>query len=118
MPLVTKLWRESWAVARRILTELIRRKRSLIFWAIFPIAILILNGLIVAERASLDVNVAFEQTAPTTLVGAALFFSCLGGTVSTLVAEREQQTLKRLFISPLAALVIFWGFFWPIWRSP
>lgn len=111
MTLVTKLWRESWAVARRILTELIRRKRSLIFWAIFPVAILILNGLIVAERANLDVNVAFEQTAPTTLVGAALFFSCLGGTVSTLVAEREQQTLKRLFISPLSGVSYFLGIF-------
>ena len=105
MALVTKIWRESWAVARRILT------RSLIFWAIFPVAILILNGLIVAERANLDVAVAFEQTAPTTLVGAALFFSCLGGSVSTLVAEREQQTLKRLFISPLSGVSYFLGIF-------
>ncbi len=111
MALITKLWRESWAVARRILTELIRRKRSLIFWAIFPVAILILNGLIVAERANLDVEVAFEQTAPTTLVGAALFFSCLGGSVATLVAEREQQTLKRLFISPLSGVSYFFGIF-------
>ncbi|MEM9246917.1 MAG: ABC transporter permease, partial [Cyanobacteria bacterium P01_F01_bin.153] len=97
--IIAKIWRESIAVARRILTELFRRKRSLIFWAVFPVAILILNGLIVAERANIDVEIAFEQTAPTTLVGAALFFSCLGGSVATLVAEREQQTLKRLFIS-------------------
>lgn len=109
--MLKKRWREAWAVARRILTELIRRKRSLIFWAIFPVAILILNGLIVAERANLEVAIAFEQTAPTTLVGAALFFSCLGGSVATLVAEREQQTLKRLFISPLSGVSYFLGIF-------
>ena len=43
-----------------------------------------------------------ENAAPSTLVGAALFFSCLGGSVATVVAEREQQTLKRLFISSLS----------------
>ncbi len=106
-----KIWRESIAVGRRILTELVHRKRSLIFWAVFPVAILILNGLIVAERAQLAVAIAFEQTAPTTLVGAALFFSCLGGSVATLVAEREQQTLKRLFISPLSGVSYFLGIF-------
>lgn len=109
--MIAKIWRESIAVARRILTELFRRKRSLIFWAVFPVAILILNGLIVAERAKIDVEIAFEQTAPTTLVGAALFFSCLGGSVATLVAEREQQTLKRLFISPLSGVSYFLGIF-------
>jgi ABC-2 type transport system permease protein len=45
------------------------------------------------------------------LVGAALFFSCLGGSVATVVAEREQQTLKRLFISPLSGTSYFLGIF-------
>lgn len=94
-------WTDAIAVARRILTELVRRRRSLIFWALFPVAILLLNGAIVAERASIALVDALEAAAPTALVGAALFFSCLGGSVSTLVAEREQQTLKRLFIAPL-----------------
>ncbi|HLP88711.1 MAG TPA: ABC transporter permease [Nostocaceae cyanobacterium] len=106
-----KYWRETIAVTQRILTELLRRRRSLIFWSIFPISILILNGFILAERAQLSMSEAFENAAPSTLVGAALFFSCLGGSVSTVVAEREQQTLKRLFISPLSGTSYFLGIF-------
>lgn len=106
-----KYWRESIAVTQRILIELLRRRRSLIFWSIFPISILILNGFILAERAKLTIAVAFENAAPSTLVGAALFFSCLGGSVATVVAEREQQTLKRLFISPLSGTSYFLGIF-------
>jgi ABC-2 type transport system permease protein len=106
-----KYWRETIAVTQRILIELLRRRRSLIFWSIFPISILILNGFILAERAKLSMDVAFENAAPSTLVGAALFFSCLGGSVSTVVAEREQQTLKRLFISPLSGTSYFLGIF-------
>ena len=106
-----KYWRESWAVARRILTELFRRKRSLISWMIFPALILMLNGLITAERADTTVSTAFEVAAPPTLAGAALFFSCLGGGVATVVSEREQQTLKRLFLSPLSGVSYFLGIF-------
>ncbi|MEL6776142.1 MAG: ABC transporter permease [Cyanobacteria bacterium J06597_16] len=108
---MTKYWRESWAVARRILTELFRRKRSLISWMIFPALLLMLNGLITAERADTSVADAFQLAAPPTLVGAALFFSCLGGGVATVVSEREQQTLKRLFLSPLSGVSYFLGIF-------
>jgi ABC-2 type transport system permease protein len=104
-----KYWRETLAVAQRILIELGRRRRSLIFWCIFPISVLFLNGFILAERAKLSTAKAFESAAPATLVGAALFFSCLGGSVATVVAEREQQTLKRLFISPLSGVLLFLG---------
>jgi ABC-2 type transport system permease protein len=106
-----KYWRETLAVAQRISIELWRRRRSLIFWSIFPISVLLLNGLILAERAKLSTDKAFENAAPSTLVGAALFFSCLGGSVATVVAEREQQTLKRLFISPLSGTSYFLGIF-------
>ncbi|MBW4575066.1 MAG: ABC transporter permease [Aphanothece sp. CMT-3BRIN-NPC111] len=106
-----KYWRETLAVAQRILIELLRRRRSLVFWSIFPISVLILNGFILAERAKLSMAEAFENAAPSTLVGAALFFSCLGGSVATVVAEREQQTLKRLFISPLSGTSYFLGIF-------
>ena len=106
-----KYWRETLAVAQRILIELGRRRRSLIFWCIFPISVLFLNGFILAERAKLSTAKAFESAAPATLVGAALFFSCLGGSVATVVAEREQQTLKRLFISPLSGASYFLGIF-------
>lgn len=110
-----KYWRETIAVAQRILMELGRRKRSLIFWAIFPIAVLLLNGLIFAERSKtalpepLTLGQALERGAPATLVGAALFFSCLGGSVATVVSEREQHTLKRLFLSPLSGVSYFLG---------
>lgn len=106
-----KYWRETLAVTQRILIELLRRRRSLIFWGIFPVAVLLLNGFILAERAQLSTAEAFESAAPATLVGAALFFSCLGGSVATVVAEREQQTLKRLFISPLSGTSYFLGIF-------
>jgi ABC-2 type transport system permease protein len=106
-----KYWRETIAVAQRILIELLRRRRSLIFWSIFPVSVLILNGLIIAERAKIPQAQAFENAAPSTLVGAALFFSCLGGSVATVVSEREQLTLKRLFLSPLSGTSYFLGIF-------
>ena len=107
-----KYWRESWAIARRILTELFRRKRSLIAWMIFPATILILNGIITAGKENnYTTQRAFEVAAPATLVGAALFFSCLGGGIATIVSEREQQTLKRLFLSPLSGISYFLGTF-------
>ena len=106
-----RYWRETEAVARRILTELWRRKRSLVFWGVFPVVILVLNSLILAERSQISLRAAYELSAPPSLVGAALFFSCLGGSVATVVSEREQQTLKRLFISPLSGVSYFCGIF-------
>lgn len=106
---ITRYWQEITAVAQRILIELLRRRRSLIFWAIFPTLLLFLNGAITAERAQLELSDALEVVAPPTLVGAALFFSCLGGSVATVVAEREQNTLKRLFLSPLRGVSYFLG---------
>lgn len=106
-----KYWYETLAVAQRILTELLRRRRSLIFWSIFPVSVLLLNGYILAGRANLPMDQAMERAAPASLVGAALFFSCLGGTVATVVSEREQLTLKRLFVSPLSGTSYFLGIF-------
>lgn len=106
-----KYWTETLAVTQRILTELFRRKRSLIFWCIFPVLILLINGYILAERVQLSTSEAMKLAAPSSLIGAALFFSCLGGSVSTVVAEREQKTLKRLFISPLSGVSYFLGIF-------
>nr|WP_017713080.1 ABC transporter permease [Prochlorothrix hollandica] len=101
--------RETFAVAQRILTELVRRKRSLIFWAMFPITLLVINSLILEERAQLSRGAAYASATAPTLVGAALFFSCLGGSIATVVSEREQRTLKRLFVSPLRGISYFLG---------
>lgn len=99
------------AVAQRILLELLHRRRSLLLWSIFPVFILFLNATILEERAQLSQAEAYQLATPITIVGAALFFSCLGGSVSTVVAEREQQTIKRLFLSPLTGLSYFLGIF-------
>lgn len=106
-----RYWQETLAISQRILQELWRRGRSLILWGIFPILILLLNGFILAEKGQISTGKAFETAAASTLVGVALFFSCLGGTVATIVSEREQQTLKRLFISPLSGTSYFCGIF-------
>jgi len=99
------------AIAQRILLELWRQKRSLILWVMFPVSLLLLNGLVLAEGAKISTSEAFKQAAPSTVVGAALFFSCLGGTVSTIVAERESKTLKRLLLSPLHGTAYFLGIY-------
>lgn len=104
-------WRESLAVAQRILIELFRRQRSLVLWAIFPLTLLIINSTILADRLQLSIAQAMAWVAPSALVGSALFFSCLGGTVATIVTEREHLTLKRLFLSPISGFSYFSGIF-------
>lgn len=99
------------AVAQRILLELWRRKVSLICWAIFPTSILLINGMTLAKQSQLSLAVALGQSVPPCLVGTALFFSCMGGSIATLVAEREQRTLKRLLVSPLGGMAYFLGIF-------
>jgi ABC-2 type transport system permease protein len=69
---------------------------------------LLLFGLIYADDAGGTSN-SFNSMAPSILIGAALFFSCLGGPIAALVAERERDTLKRLLLSPLGGLSYFLG---------
>lgn len=95
------------AISKRILIELIRMRRGLIFWVVFPTLMLLLFGLIYAGRNS--TTNSFDSTAPGILIGAALFFSCLGGPVALIVAERERRTLRRLLVSPLKPISYFLG---------
>jgi ABC-2 type transport system permease protein len=95
------------AVARRILIESWRQRRSLVFWAVFPALMLALFGLIYRNNNAM--RGSFDTTPAGILIGAALFFSCLGGTVSIIVAERERRTLRRLLISPLQPAAYFLG---------
>jgi ABC-2 type transport system permease protein len=106
-----KYWRETFAVAQRILIELGRRRRSLVFWSIFPISVLLLNGLILAERAKLSTAKAFESAAPSTLVGAALFFSCLGGSVGNSSCRARTADSQAPIYSPLSGTSYFLGIF-------
>ena len=99
--------RQTLAVAHRILTEYARQRRSLVFWAVFPALMLLLFGSI--YRANPAMRMGFDATPSGILIGAALFFSGLGGTCALVVAERERRTLRRLLISPLHPAAYFAG---------
>ncbi len=85
----------------------LRQRRTLVFWAVFPALMLLLFGLIYANNPSMPGSL--DTTPAGILIGAALFFSCLGGTVSIIVAERERRTLRRLLVSPLSPVAYFLG---------
>lgn len=95
------------AVAERVLTELARQRRTLVSWVIFPTLMLVLFGMIYAGGNR--PGRSFDVTAPGILIGAALFFSCLGGPTATVVAERERGTLRRLLTSSLHPVSYFLG---------
>lgn len=99
--------RAVFAVAARVLTEFRRSRRVLALWVLFPTAMLVLFGWVRAPDMGL--GPAFTATAPGILIGAGLFFSCLGGPVAVLVAERERHTLRRLLLSPLEGSQYFLG---------
>ena len=107
--MIKKYYYEIIAVSRRILTELLHTRNSLFFWMLFPFLMLMLFGLIFAKNEG--TSRSFEESAPGILIGAALFFSCLGGPIATIFAERKQLTLKRLLISPLSGISYFLGIF-------
>ncbi len=96
-------------ISRRILIEYMRQRRTLIFWAAFPALMLLLFGTIYARNPTMPGGGTWDTTPAGILIGAALFFSCLGGTVSIIVAERERRTLRRLLVSPLSPVAYFLG---------
>jgi ABC-2 type transport system permease protein len=95
------------AVARRILVEQARQPRTLFFWGLFPALMMLLFGLIYGHDAAM--RVGLDATPAGILIGAALFFSCLGGTMAIVVGERERGTLQRLLVSPLHPAAYFVG---------
>ena len=104
---MTRHLKEPITIARRILLEMWRTRRNLIFWVAFPTLMLLLFGLIYAGNGK--TSTSFNNTAPGILIGAALFFSCLGGPVAVIVGERERRTLRRLLFSPLRSSSYFSG---------
>ena len=101
------LFRQTIAVTRRVLLEFARQRRGLIFWVVFPSAMMLLFGSVYQRNA--PPGGSLDTTPAGILIGAALFFSCLGGTVSLIVTERERRTLRRLLISPLRPEAYFLG---------
>jgi ABC-2 type transport system permease protein len=101
------LLNQTWAVAQRLLLEQWRQKRGLVFWAFFPATMMLLFGLVYANN--INMRAGLDAAAAGILVGAALFFSCLGGTVAIIAAERERGTLLRLRTTPLRPSAYFFG---------
>ncbi len=95
------------AVSRRLLLEQWRQKRGLAFWALFPATMMLLFGMVYANNDNM--RAGLDAAAAGILVGAALFFSCLGGTVAVIAAERERGTLHRLLTTPLLPSAYFLG---------
>ncbi len=98
---------QSIAVAQRILVEYLRQRRALVFWAAFPALMLVLFAAMYGNNPLM--RPAFDATPAGILIGAGLFFSCLGGAVALVVTERERGTLRRLLASPLGAGAYFCG---------
>ncbi len=61
-------------VARRVLIELMRNRRLLFFWILFPTLMLLLFGWVYADEYG-GIGPSFTSTAPGILLGAAMFFS-------------------------------------------
>ena len=101
------LMAQTLAVSHRLLLEQWRQKRGLLFWALFPATTMLLFGFVYAHNLSM--RAGLDAAAAGILVGAALFFSCLGGTVAIIAAERERCTLPRLLSSPLHPSAYFMG---------
>ncbi|NNG14849.1 MAG: ABC transporter permease [Gemmatimonadales bacterium] len=99
---------DSVRVAHRVLIELMRNRRLLFFWILFPTLMLLLFGWVYADEYG-GLGPSFTWTAPGILLGAAMFFSCLGGPVSLIVGERERRTLRRLLLSPLSGTAYYGG---------
>lgn len=95
-------------LATRIILEATRSRRVLGLWVLFPLSMLLLFGWVRSEEMG-GLGPAFAFTAPGILIGAALFFSCLGGPASVIIGERERGTLHRLKASPLSGGQYFVG---------
>jgi len=98
-------------VARRILREAVRTRRTLFFWVLFPALMLLLFGSVYASGDG-GMGQSFSRVAPGILIGAALFFSCLSGPLTVIVGERERRTIRRLLVSPLSGSAYFLGVLW------
>jgi ABC-2 type transport system permease protein len=98
---------QSLAVAQRILLEYLRQRRALLFWAAFPALMLVLFGSMYGHNPAM--RPAFDAAPAGILIGAGLFFSCLGGAIALVVTERERGTLRRLLTSPLTPGAYFTG---------
>jgi len=90
-------------IARRIINQLIRDRRTIALVVIVPLVIASLIGVSVPDKSILD------YTAPAMLAFLILFFGFLLTGISVL-RERTQGTMERLMASPVSRLDIVGGY--------
>ena len=93
----------AFTIARRIIRQLIRDRRTAVLIVVVPLVIITLIGLSFPEGTVLD------YIAPALLATLALFFSFLLTGISFL-RERSQGTMERLMASPVSRLDIVVGY--------
>ncbi len=94
---------QAFAIAARIIQQLIRDRRTIALIVVVPLVVMTLIGLSFPESNVLD------YIAPALLATLALFFSFLLTGISFL-RERSQGTMERLMASPVSRLDIVVGY--------
>jgi ABC-2 type transport system permease protein len=90
-------------IARRIIIQLVRDRRTIALLVIAPLVIASIVGVSIPEKSMLD------YTAPAILAVLILFFGFLLTGISVL-RERSQGTMERLMASPVTRLDIVGGY--------
>jgi ABC-2 type transport system permease protein len=93
----------TFSIARRIILQLVRDRRTIALVIIVPLIIASLVGVAVPEKSMLD------YTAPAIIATLILFFGFLLTGISFL-RERTQGTLERLMAAPVTRLDIVGGY--------
>lgn len=93
----------TFAIANRIIHQMLRDRRTLVLLIIVPLVIASLVGVIVPDKTTLDF------VAPPMLAILILFFGFLLPGINAL-RERSQGTMERLMASPVSRLDIVGGY--------
>jgi ABC-2 type transport system permease protein len=90
-------------VARRVMVQLIRDRRTIALVIIVPLVIAAISGVAIPDKRMLD------SAAPAVLATLILFFGFIITGISFL-RERTQGTLERLLVSPVSRMDIVGGY--------
>jgi len=90
-------------VARRVMLQLVRDRRTIALVIIVPLVIAAISGVAIPDKRMLDV------AAPAVLATLILFFGFIITGISFL-RERTQGTLERLLVSPVSRMDIVTGY--------
>jgi ABC-2 type transport system permease protein len=90
-------------VARRVMLQLVRDRRTIALVLIVPLVIAAISGVAIPDKRMLDI------AAPAVLATLILFFGFIITGISFL-RERTQGTLERLLVSPVSRMDIVTGY--------